>query len=925
MRIQTYRWLLLTFAFVAAGIVLSFSTLRGSAETSQQGGQNPKIYLPLVAKPSIPEWPMAGANPERTSWTPEEIKGSLDVEWYTPFEPYIPSRVQIVAANGLLYISTAKGLYALNAGSGFLSWVYPTELPLGQSPTIHNSIAYAGGLDHKIHAINALTGQGLWTFEGGAGFDTSPLVVNGKVYAGNRDGTFYALDAEGAGAGTLVWSYTTGGPIHFSAAYKDGVVFFASNDSYAYALNAENGQLVWKSDKLPVGGFHSWWPVVYQDKVIFVSSHNYSSGSYLGAEGGIHALERETIYPNRETDPRGLLVGPINKQPGTWVPGTPTINTSQSEIGSTFPITEYFETYPWRRTYFVLDRFTGEEYTTDFDGDTKVEYAPILWSWTKTGTRYPPVVGGDGVIYQANDYMSDEFIPGGQVSGWEIGTPFISVVSSDWGAIDEPHAYSAGGSVIYWNQCCDRRAGGVDISTPNTDFYDRYTSGILPPTGGMSGNREWVYFAKPGDTLESKIPGYNDAYDGPGSFFHPTFGGRNGTYGFHGDQNPPIPYMGRIYLHRGNSIIAFGDYSGAPVERPIVTTVPTTTPPPSITSAELQARLEEEIQAIVDAGHLRPGFASTGYFDLKAISTCGDALTDYFHHPGEIITTLIRALPYLSGSLEQDVLNYLQSEFNEYPPYNLNHIGWNDGAAREAFDLPPEAEIEIANHPPQSNVAGFEGWNFAPQTFYALWKYAAQFGNAQTIYNLSAGKLPDLPADSVLLEMPYVQNAFIAGYYGFLQLEALAGAPVSTGVEQDLDSLISMRLSTFNMDAPDIYFEDGNFEKFYCRTINLARNFMYLTPELASSMRSNPTTLSKVQEALNEYQTIAPYWFESRAEFTYGEGIFNPLQDNHALFHAKAWILQESPDQLKKFLDVPAFARGDLYYIDKLITLLDLQ
>ncbi len=161
--------------------------------------------LPEVGGTAVTDWStswsMAGANPQRTSWTAEEVRGSLDPLWYKPFEPYIPQRVQIVAANNLLYVATSAGLYALDAATGSTAWVYPTEMPLGHSPTIANGVAYVGGFDHKLHAINALTGAGIWTFEAGAGFQTNPLVVNGLVLAGNRDGTFYAIYADGASAG----------------------------------------------------------------------------------------------------------------------------------------------------------------------------------------------------------------------------------------------------------------------------------------------------------------------------------------------------------------------------------------------------------------------------------------------------------------------------------------------------------------------------------------------------------------------------------------------------------------------------------------------------------------------------------------------------------------------------------------------------
>jgi outer membrane protein assembly factor BamB len=69
-------------------------------------------------------WRMVGANPERTSWVPSgsenqtAIPGQLKLEWYKPFEPFIWQKVQIIAADGLLYVATARGLYALDAETG---------------------------------------------------------------------------------------------------------------------------------------------------------------------------------------------------------------------------------------------------------------------------------------------------------------------------------------------------------------------------------------------------------------------------------------------------------------------------------------------------------------------------------------------------------------------------------------------------------------------------------------------------------------------------------------------------------------------------------------------------------------------------------------------------------------------------------------
>ena len=93
-------------------------------------------------------WPMVAANPQRTSYSPENLTslhGSMRVEWYRPIEAYIPPYSHVIAANNLIYVSTAKGLFALyltdSDGTGPLregdtAWRYDTQLPLQNSPTL---------------------------------------------------------------------------------------------------------------------------------------------------------------------------------------------------------------------------------------------------------------------------------------------------------------------------------------------------------------------------------------------------------------------------------------------------------------------------------------------------------------------------------------------------------------------------------------------------------------------------------------------------------------------------------------------------------------------------------------------------------------------------------------------------------------------
>ena len=907
------RWL----AILAMLLLLGMFPVSSQGSLLGQGGPTgitPRSYLPLISAKLVNptgsnDWPMAGANPQRTSWNTEEVRGKLKPIWYRPIEPYIAENVQIIAAYGLLYVSTARGLIALDAETGNLRWNYPTELPLGHSPTIDGGVAYVGGLDHKLHAIDAMTGAGLWTFEAGAGFQTNPVVAEGRVYLGNRDGHMYAIHAHGRPqAGGLAWKYKTGGPVLFSAAYQDNTVYFASNDSHAYALNAGTGALVWKSAKLPGAGFASWWPVIAGDQVVFVGSAAYRPGYRPGLSDNLNALDRDELYPNRATDPRGTFVGPTGTEPGAWTLGTKTVDASR--------VMNYYEAKPWRRTYFVLDRVTGLEDTFDTDHDGQPEYAPVPWHGTQSGTRYPPVVGYDGVLYQSSNYVSSVWIPSGHVSGWKFGTQFISIPASGNAAVDEPLAYSAGGRLIYWSLTNDRAAGAFDISTPST-----------------APGREWNYY---GYILEDLLPGYNLMLDvsiirndWPG-----PYGGPNGVYGEVGDGNPPIPYRGKVYMHRGNSVVAFGDYTGSPNPLPLLRIAsPTPGQPAPPTTAELQGRLADEVTKIVAAGHLRPGYASGGLFGWQSVKECGESMLDYWHNPADMIYALTRALPHLPPDLQASTKAYLASEFATYPPYQYTHIGWRDGAPREAFDLPPEAEADRVKLPPSRWAAGFgfPGWgpadlingNFPPYIFHTMWKYAqvtedpegsARLMLSQSVNIDGSSKLEAVPSDEVLTRFPFVHNAFIAGYLGYLRLQALAGYAESPAIRAELEHITALRAASFSKDTP----YRGSSE---CRTLSVARNFTFLVPELADYLHDH--ALAKVQAAVDEYERVAPLWFVGMTEQAIMENAVQPLYDVNALFQAKALILREPRGELAKYLDVPAFARGDLFHIHNLIALLE--
>ena len=910
---------LFTLMLLAITVLLLSTSIKRSPivsayETPFSTADSTTVYLPIIQKPSngyIPGnggWPTIAGNSERTSWTTDEFAAFNDVEWYRPIEAYIPQNVQIIASNGFLFISTASGLYALNAENGDVAWRFDTEMPLGNSPTIHDGVAYVGGFDRKLYALSASNGHLLWSFdEAKAGYTANPLVVNNEVIIGNRDGHMYAVGAHGSSQqGQLLWKYDTNEPIFMSAAHKDGVVYFATNDNYAYALNANTGSFIWKSARMPSLQFQSYWPVIFRDKVVFTGAYGYRDGLEPGTrtlenlngnpQGRYLDVQLEDIFPEQN---EGATLGP---QIGTEN-GYPIIDASRlTEYLEDNPATDPHKYKPWRRIFIVLNRSNGSEYTFDSDGDSRQEYLPGAWWGAGSGNRYPPIVGPDNKLYFGNIYRccSDEK---GQVMGWDPATPDQLVVKGGFGALAEPQAISGGGNTLYRNLCCDRV--GDWFSLDNTT-----------PSGGF-----WSY------DLDDRAPGYDTMWNViPGlprlwGWYQGNTNSVNAAYHNHGDQNPIVPYDDKAYVHRSNAIIAFGAGSGSG-QLPMVPISPQNDNIPALSDQELTNLLEEEIQKIVDAGHLRPGYYNVNQFSLWK------ELADYFDNPGDTIHVLSIAYPHLSPTLQTQVRSYLQQEFNAYfNPTMYASMGWSSGAARESADLPPEIEADLSNHPPNVRAGRFS-WEYPPHNFYAMWKYVEIFPDqATTAYNLAKSKLvvpvPSHVTNDYFSQKPFELNAHIAGYIGFLELQTAAGmtgtdASLRNSVTNELDRLLQLRVDLFTKDS---YWGFNNFS--YKKQLDIARNFIWLVPELGDYMRQNK--LTAVQEAIIEYEAVAPYWFVARYEAAIGESVMSNLYNYHALFLAKALILQDSQSELTKYLDVPAFMRGDLFYIQNLVTAIEAE
>lgn len=898
----------------------------------------PNVY----AQTPVP-WPMAGANPQRTSWVNSTVPGNIATIWVKPIPPYVPQHVQVIGAENKVFVSTAGGLYAFDANTGADSWQYATTLPLGHSPTYSNGFLYVGGLDRKLHKLNATNGQPVWTFVADGGFSSNPIVMSGKVYATNRDGALYAIND--TASPTLAWKFQTGNNITQSPAFADNTLYFASNDGYAYAVNANNGTQVWKSQqKLPSKGFF-WWPVIHQNDVIF---NRTTFGSGRHSEDSDYLLCTETSPTARPVGCSKIDIYPgkvAYNVPGPWVSGMATMDYNQedsttSSVNFGLSMANYYERFPHYRNVYFYNRATGQERPFDIDNDGTVDAPPLTWSGDQ-GTPFPPIVSGfDNTIYFRT--LTKGTISGfgsRTIVGWNIGTAIVSLPYSNmvgqsgfWPG-DETMGFSAAGSKIFWNLCCDRFVGALDISLPNTDFEND------------SSTRQWRYINSGG------LPGFPfDNIGMPGNyyleavkyFWHPP---TSASFWNENDKPGPAPYNGKLYVILGNALVAFGS-GGAGTNAPLLPSAPNLTPPPATaqpTTDQLIARLEQEVQEIVAAGHLKP---SLGYDLFKP--TVEDNLDIYWHNSGDTFRVLTRALPFLSTNLQTAVRTYLQSEMINFSPAKVANITFNSGVQRDSWPYPPE---ETLFHAFDMDVETFPSWGFPPYNIYVLWKMAENrigcsspsctpASMAQVYLNdlentshdlntpITANK-PILTND-YLRAFPNLLNAFIAGFKGQIELKKLAGQPLSPTdpFVVEYDRLLNLRVNQ-SMVFPDPqtpWMTDTHaFESFITYY-----NFAYMTRELADYLvahsqpiPSDPNQETDTLRILQRYQDIAPNWMDVHNGATQGEFTRMPYQQTHTMFQALAMVKKAPQSELVKYLDSPIVPVGDLYYIDNLVAVLE--
>lgn len=218
---------------------LSLMLVLGSVAVAQCGSGRPSVTASV-------NWPQYQFDTCHTGYNPYESVlnvgnvGSLTVRWKAEGVSLFAPAV----ANGMAYFGSPDGVYALNARTGALVWMYPIDSG-AQAPMVDGGNVYVSGeYGRSVYALNAKTGALVWQYTA-ASYVTTPTIAYGLAYVGSYDYKLYALDAS---TGELRWTHTTGGEVTgvavASGAYGP-MVYFGSNDGYVYAANALNGSSWW--------------------------------------------------------------------------------------------------------------------------------------------------------------------------------------------------------------------------------------------------------------------------------------------------------------------------------------------------------------------------------------------------------------------------------------------------------------------------------------------------------------------------------------------------------------------------------------------------------------------------------------------------------------------------------------------------------
>jgi outer membrane protein assembly factor BamB len=193
----------------------------------------------LLSAPAA-DWPMAGADAQRSGRTAEELPAALALRWsyqapHAPMPAWPKSDRQpfdrvyhpVVAGSVLCFGSSADGkVYAIDAATGKDLWSFATGGPVRFAPAIWKDRLFAASDDGFLYCLSLTDGKRLWQKRGGP--DERLVLGNDRLIS--------------------QWP-ARGGPVVVDDVVYFGAGIWPSDGIYLYALDASTGKVLWCNDQ----------------------------------------------------------------------------------------------------------------------------------------------------------------------------------------------------------------------------------------------------------------------------------------------------------------------------------------------------------------------------------------------------------------------------------------------------------------------------------------------------------------------------------------------------------------------------------------------------------------------------------------------------------------------------------------------------
>lgn len=394
-------------------------------------------------------------------------------------------------------------------------------------------------------------------------------------------------------------------------------------------------------------------------------------------------------------------------------------------------------------------------------------------------------------------------------------------------------------------------------------------------------------------------------------------------------------------------------------------------------AAAVQAELAAEIDKVLAAGHLAPvnlpwkvafGWGAFHFSSVRHL----------YSAPGQTLSTLARALPFLDADRQQRLRAYLEQERRSFPPEVLAHLPSDTGARREAWSLSP-AFIKAETNKLRDQSFHVRTKTVPAQALYDLACYYAAVGFGKMAEDgFELGSAVKKSAGPWLQREEWATLGWRAwpldqrdpqyyGSYGWSQAvdanrlavalvglarlaraskdEALGGRAMAELARALAHRYAVGRYASWLYKQKDILPapegfrpEDDPREVAVSEAhavLGYGRNqygpLPYFNDEEGPYAAMSPELARFFADHLKpqaESFARATASFHPDAFLTLGtprrcaEWWHNYPQDPHQIFLVHAWILGKDGEWLRRHLDVPLVPLGDLYHMDKLVATL---